>query len=163
MKNLNIYFLIIIFINISYGNSQILKQNLLNKKESKFMDNNIPIISTRKDIKIHDDKIVYLTGIYKQTDVRMRQKNPDILYKGHVAIYIGDGTEIFLYPPYKEEAIRDRDEIEKFENKLVLIKAKISSLIPYPDTSPKVLSMLLAPCIVDLISIELKNNFVSIF
>lgn len=118
------------------------------------MSLNIPKIATKEGILAHQNELVYLKGIYIQNDVRMRRKNPDILHKGHVAILLEDKTKVYMYPPDQTVALRDVDEIKKFENSKVLLKCKILPYIPQSTNQMQQASVISAPCIVELISIR---------
>ncbi len=108
----------------------------------------LPTVRSAEDVSRRAGGRVAVEGVYEQQDVRMMPVNPDTLFEGHVALVLDDGTQVFLYPPYEEQARRGPEEIRRFEHKRV----RVTGLL-YP-TIPPVGATLMAPCLVDIGSIE---------
>jgi len=155
MSNLRIFFLVIIFTVLLNSNSFKLEQNLSNKIEDIIMNENI--ITTLKGIEESEEKIIYLEGIYLQKDVRYNREDPKTLYEGHIVILLEDENIVFFYPPFHKIAVRSSKEIKKFENKKVLLKCRALPFMPLTLEEIKdMIAHIEAPCITELISIELK-------
>lgn len=111
-----------------------------------------PIVASQDDVELHAGGTAVVEGTYEQQDVRMMQANPDTLYKGHVAVVLSDGVRVFLHPPQEDEAVRDADEIERFEHRTV----RASGLLL--DGNPGEGAVIDAPCLLDVETIELVEG-----
>ncbi|WP_446403492.1 hypothetical protein [Coleofasciculus sp. C1-SOL-03] len=98
-------------------------------------------------------KQVRLIGQYIQVDVR-RWPKPPPRYKGHVAVVLEDGTEVFLYPPWHSEAIRSANEITRYNNRGVTVVGKI---VPECPKSPQPAASIVAPCMLTIDFINLVD------
>ncbi|MEQ8468392.1 histidine kinase [Coleofasciculus sp. E1-EBD-02] len=98
-------------------------------------------------------KQVRLIGQYIQVDVR-RWPKPPPRYKGHVAVVLEDGTEVFLYPPWHSEAIRSTNEITRYNNRGVAVVGKI---VPECPKSPQPAASIVAPCMLTIDFIDLVD------
>ena len=112
----------------------------------------MPVVHREGDAATYAGQTVYVEGVYEQEDVRMMQVNPPTLLLGHVAVVLDDGCRVFLYPPAQQEARRSKQEIRRFEHKRVRVLGVI-----YP-TIPQEGAVQLAPCLVDIQSIEFADS-----
>lgn len=119
---------------------------------SDFSNLDFPIVLNNSDARTYQGKVVYVIGIYKQMDVRMKQINPKVLYKGHASITLQDDYVALLYPPARRKAIRSKEEIEKFENQYVKVKGVIYPFVPQEGNT------MMTPCLTEVHSIELLKN-----
>jgi hypothetical protein len=108
----------------------------------------LPVVASGADVKGHVSTYVVVEGVYEQQDVRMRPPTPEPLYEGHVALILGDGTRVFLYPPQKPEARRSEQERERLEHRTVRATGLLFATIPGPGAAIN------APCLADISSIE---------
>jgi hypothetical protein len=104
------------------------------------------------DVRSMSGRRAVLTGIYHQTDLRMRPKPPPV-YAGYVAIRLRDGTHVNLEPNWSAAAIRNSEEVARYEGKLVEVIGVIHSEAPEP---PEPVAYVTDPCISPVEAIRLS-------
>jgi hypothetical protein len=109
----------------------------------------IPIVRNESDVKAYAGAVADVEGIYQQEDVRMMQVDPPVLFRGHVVVVLEDGCKVFLYAPASPDALRSQAEIQAHEHKKVRVRGLLYPTIPQPG------AIQVAPCLVDVQSIEL--------
>ena len=112
----------------------------------------LPLVTSDAEVKQNVSTYVVVEGVYEQQDVRMMRVDPDQLFEGHVAVILGDGTPVYLYPPQKPEARRSEAERERFEHQRVRVTGLLYATIPGPGAAIR------APCIADISTIEPAPN-----
>jgi len=99
---------------------------------------------------------VTLTGLYTESNIA---KRGDALHTGHYKIVVNDTLEVILLQPYKKEAIRKKEEVEKFNGKNVtvtgIIMAKTSLSAPSLENRPPSVNI---PCFITIESIKLAEQ-----
>lgn len=115
-------------------------------------EDELPLVSSQDDVDEHAGDYATVTGTYEQQDVRMMQANPETLYSGHVAIVLADETCVFLEAPGDDAAIRDDEEIARFEHRTV----RASGLLL--EGNPSEGAAIDAPCLTDVGTIELADD-----
>ncbi len=92
-----------------------------------------PKIENMRDVIDNHMKKVIVEGIYTQVDVRLRRQDPDVRYTGHVSLKLEDKTQVFIFPPTSQEAIRPRREIRDMEGQEVRAIGVIYKHMPQSD------------------------------
>ena len=75
---------------------------------------------------------IRVIGEYQQIDIR-RRPTPPVQYRGNAIVILDDGGFISLYPMWHPDAIRPKDEIERFEGRRVIITGRAVSVAHPPD------------------------------
>ncbi len=122
------------------------------KKEISLNPSELPIVTSYRNIEQYDKEVIKVIGIYQQVDLRMKQENPVVLHKGHVAILLEDNYWAFLLPPEKKEAIRTKEEIEYYEGKIVEVVGRCQSNIPQRGNTMR------AACFTEIHAINLQTR-----
>jgi len=104
------------------------------------------------DVQSSSGQRVVLTGIYHQTDLRMRPKTPRV-YAGYVAIRLRDGIDVNLEPSWSAAAIRNSEEVARYEGKLVEVIGVVHGEAPEP---PEPVAYITNPCISPVETIRLS-------
>jgi hypothetical protein len=115
------------------------------------MTKDLPVVAHKADIDTYALEMVRVIGRYIQIDVRQRQRHSPV-YSGHVALVLGDGTNVLLNPIWESAAKRSPDEITRYEGKRVIV---IGTIYPQAPSSPENEANVLMPCLTDIVSLEL--------
>ena len=102
-----------------------------------------------------EGKKVRVIGRYAQVDVRKR-KDPPPLYQGHALVYLEDRAAIFLYPGWHPNAIRQPEEIARYENQRVVVVGTVVPKMPKNPSYPYA-AALIGPCLISIDSIEMAR------
>lgn len=93
----------------------------------------LPKIETMRDVIDNHMRRVVVEGVYTQVDVRLRRQDPDVRYAGHVSIKLEDKTQVFIFPPTSQEALRPRSEIRDMNGQQVRAIGVIYKHMPQSD------------------------------
>ena len=108
-----------------------------------------PVVISLADVNAHAGSEVAVEGTYEQRDVRMMPFDPDVLYEGHVALVLADGTEVYLYPPDEDAALRSVEERERLEHQRARAVGRLLATMATGSAAS-----IDAPCLVDITSVE---------
>lgn len=100
-------------------------------------------VASLADIQPNHGAEVTVTGIYRQVDIRRKQK-PPAQYRGHVAIELADGHRIMLEPSWSDAALRPAEERQRFDGKPVVV---VGTLHATPPPPPEPVAALDMPCL----------------
>ncbi len=101
-------------------------------------------------------KSAVLIGTYVKSIVSQKD---DAEHLGHYKIIVNDSLEVNLLPPYLAEAVRPKEEIEKFEEKKVKVMGIIveNTALSAPSLEDQPLSVDI-PCFITIESIQLAKE-----
>ncbi|MDD3876050.1 MAG: hypothetical protein PHT69_05480 [Bacteroidales bacterium] len=128
MKNIRLLSSILLFSLLFFISCSIFKPK---KEEEQRAE--LPKIETMRDVVENHMKKVTVVGVYTQVDIRLRRENPPVKYSGQVCLTLEDNTQIFIYPPTSQEAIRARKEIRTMEHQQVKAVGIIYKHMPQSD------------------------------
>lgn len=96
-------------------------------------EDDVPVVTTSKDIEDNEGELVHVVGMYRLMDVRKRADPPPV-YKGHALVELEDGTRVCLMPPWSGDAIRPQEERDQYADQKVVVHGYIVGEAP-PDPS----------------------------
>lgn len=100
-------------------------------------------IQSKADFEGQDGKRVTVVGVYRQHDVRMRQR-PPARFVGHALVELGDGVTVLLEPIWSPAAKRGGDEIAAHEGKKVQVTGTFHV---HGVDPPEPMATMTGPCI----------------
>lgn len=136
---------------VTFFGCNLMKKNNTIENNAIDLPDDLPVITAFKDIDELEKQEVYVSGIYKLKDMRMRKANPEELFKGHAEIVFEDKYSVILMPPDDELAIRSEEEQTRCNGQKVYAKGTLYPYIPWGDSNLK------SPCLVDIEFIKLAK------
>lgn len=110
----------------------------------------LPAVASAADVGANDGAQVRLVGTYTELDARMKQEPPPV-YAGHVAIVLGDGSQVTLLPVWHKDALRPEDEIARLRGQQVEVVGTVFKRAP---TDPRGGASPIGPAIFDVKSLR---------
>ena len=102
------------------------------------------------------NKKVTLTGTYVKSTISKRGQGD---HHGHYKIIVNDSLEVILLPPYLKEAVRPKEEVQRFEGKKVtvtgIIRENTAFSEPSLENQPITVNI---PCFITIESIHLAKE-----
>jgi hypothetical protein len=92
-------------------------------------------------------------GVYHQVDVRQAPTG-DPQFRGHAAVRLEDGEDVFLEPTWSDDALRPADEIERLDGKRVRAAGVVHAEAPEP---PEPVAAIISPCLHPVESVDLDE------
>ncbi|MBC8754326.1 hypothetical protein H2O64_06560 [Kordia sp. YSTF-M3] len=107
------------------------------------------------DLDFQFNESATLTGVYTKCTISQRGQAK---HSGHYKIVVNDTLEVILLPPYLKEAIRPKEEFQKFEGKKVTVTGIITEDTSFsePSLEEQPLSVDI-PCFITIESIQLAE------
>jgi hypothetical protein len=102
------------------------------------------------------NKKVTLTGTYVKSTLSKRGEGE---HPGHYKIIVNDSMEVILLPPYLKEAVRPKEEVQRFEGKKVIVTGIIveNTAFSEPSLEDQPLTVNI-PCFITIESIGLAKE-----
>jgi len=110
----------------------------------------LPAVASAADVGANDGAQVRLVGTYTELDARMKQAPPPV-YAGHVAIVLGDGSQVTLLPVWHKDALRPEDEIAQLRGQQVEVVGTVFKRAP---ADPRGGASPIGPAIFDIKSLR---------
>lgn len=102
------------------------------------------------------NKKVTLTGTYVKSSLLKRGQGDHL---GHYKIMVNDSMEVTLLPPYLKEAVRPKEEVQRFEGEKVTVTGIIVPNTSFSEPSlehqPVTVNI---PCFITIESISLAKE-----
>jgi hypothetical protein len=102
------------------------------------------------------NKKAVLTGTYVKSILSQRGQGNHL---GHYKIIVHNSLEVILLPPYCKDAVRPKEEVQKFEGKKVTVTGIVveSTALSKPSLDDQPLSVNV-PCFITIESIHLAKQ-----
>ncbi|WP_153801255.1 hypothetical protein [Foetidibacter luteolus] len=99
---------------------------------------------------------VTLTGTYARSNLSKSGQEDG---SGYYKIVVSDSLEVILLPPYKEEAVRPKEEVQRFEGKKVTVTGIVMEHTPFSKPSLEEQPVTVdIPCFITIESIQLAGE-----
>lgn len=118
---------------------------------------NVPLVTSRADIRHYANQQVRLIGRYQQYDTRY-MSTPPPEYRGQVGITLADGTRVLVLPAWQAAAIRPTAEIEQFDGHTVEVIGYLVAKAPDRLPDGQQAATIIAPCLLSIDSIGLAST-----
>lgn len=110
--------------------------------------------NNNNDIQFNEE--VTLSGVYVKSTLSKKEQGGDT---GHYKIIVNDSLEVNLLPPYLKEAVRPKEEVQKFEGKKVTVTGVILKRTTFSEPSLEVQPLTInTPCFITIKSIHLAKE-----